>query len=152
MVEADPMAAPPTTQQPQVHSAAEMLRVGTGQAIDEAKSMIADLANTQRRKAAENLVGVAQALHRTAGSLDAENKMMARYTEIAAERLDDVARYLKQANWGDLVDGAEDFARRQPTLFLGGAVVAGFAAARFIKSSGSPATGARVGTGGGHEQ
>jgi ElaB/YqjD/DUF883 family membrane-anchored ribosome-binding protein len=115
-------------------STGEMIRSGTDQAIDEAKTMVRDLADTQRKKAAEGLGGMAQALHRTAHSLDAESKTMARYTELAAERLDDAARYLKQSNWGDLIEGAESFARRQPYWFIGGAVATGFLAARFFKS------------------
>jgi hypothetical protein len=35
----------------------------------------------------------------------------------------------------DLVGEVQDFAKRQPTLFFGGAVVLGFAALRFLKSS-----------------
>jgi hypothetical protein len=34
-----------------------------------------------------------------------------------------------------LVGEVQDFARRQPTLFIGGAVILGFAALRFLKSA-----------------
>jgi hypothetical protein len=40
----------------------------------------------------------------------------------------------------ELVGEVQDFARRQPTLFFGGAVVLGFAALRFLKST-APKTG-----------
>jgi ElaB/YqjD/DUF883 family membrane-anchored ribosome-binding protein len=119
------------------HQAAGMLQAGRDQAIEEAKAMLHDVAETQRRKALETLGGVAQALHRTAKDLDAENKTMARYTDIAAERLDDAAKYLRQAQWTDLVEGAESFARRQPWWFVGGAVATGFIVARMVKASGS---------------
>ena len=38
-------------------------------------------------------------------------------------------------NVSDLIRGAQSFARRQPTAFLGLAVLAGFGAVRFLKSS-----------------
>ncbi|MGE5504792.1 MAG: hypothetical protein ACM31L_10245 [Actinomycetota bacterium] len=113
--------------------AGEVLRSGTDQAIDEAKEMVREAAEQQRIKAADMVGGVAQALHRTAGSMDSENKIMARYTHIAADRLDEAARWLKQAHWNEMLEGAEGFARRQPYWFIGGAVAAGFLAARLLK-------------------
>ena len=104
--------------------------------MEEAKTMLRDAADSQRRKAAETLGSVAQVLHRTATDLDAENKTMARFTDIAAKRLDNFAQSLRQADWGDMLEDAEDFARRQPWWFVGGAVAAGFITARVIKSSG----------------
>ena len=126
---------PPLTGERHDHSTAGMIRAGTGQALDEAKNMVRDAADQQRKKAAETVGGVAEALHRTAGSMEAENTTMAHYTEVAASRLDDVARYLRQNNWGDLVEGAESFARRQPAWFIGGAMATGFLLARLVKSS-----------------
>jgi hypothetical protein len=42
---------------------------------------------------------------------------------------------IKTGNLNDLVRGAQSFARRQPTAFLGMAVLAGFGVVRFLKSS-----------------
>jgi hypothetical protein len=42
---------------------------------------------------------------------------------------------IKNGNLGDLVQNAQSFARRQPTAFLGIAVLAGFGVVRFLKSS-----------------
>jgi len=39
----------------------------------------------------------------------------------------------------ELLDGARDFARRQPALFVGGSFAVGLLAARFLKSSGQEA-------------
>ena len=44
-------------------------------------------------------------------------------------------RSLDRRKVGDFVDGIEQFARERPVAFLGGAMVAGFALARFMKSS-----------------
>lgn len=129
-------AGPPATApSPDVaaRSAAESLRAGRDQAVDEARAMVRDMVDTQRRKAAETLGDMAGALHRTAKDMGGENKTMARYTDMAAERIDDVVRYLRQSNLNDMISEAEDFARRQPWWVIGGAVAAGFVAARMIK-------------------
>ena len=46
-----------------------------------------------------------------------------------------MARSLERREVGDFVNGLEQFARERPAAFLGGAMVAGFALARFMKSS-----------------
>ncbi len=122
-------------------SPGDLLRAGRDQALDEARAALLEIAEDQRRRAAETIGGVAEVLHRTAKDIDSENETMARYTDMAASRLDDLSRTLRQANWNDLVDGAEEFARRQPWWFIGGAVAAGFVAARLLKST-APVAGA----------
>ncbi|MBI5162734.1 MAG: hypothetical protein HY985_02400 [Magnetospirillum sp.] len=119
----------------ETRSVTEMFRAGRDQAIDEARVMVRDLADTQRRKAAEGMLGIAQALRRTATNLQPENVTMARYTDMAAKRLDEAAQYLRQTNWNDIVTGAEKMARRQPAWFIGGAAVAGFMIARALKAT-----------------
>jgi hypothetical protein len=52
-----------------------------------------------------------------------------------------VANKIRDQEVRDLVDEFTDFARRQPTLVFGGAMLLGFAALRFLKSS-APASGA----------
>ena len=46
-----------------------------------------------------------------------------------------MADTIRTGNFNDLVRGAQSFARRQPTAFLGIAVLAGFGVVRFLKSS-----------------
>lgn len=110
---------------------------GTEEAVIEAKQMVREVADEQRRRAASMLGGVAGALHKAAGDMKSENEMIGRYTNIAAERLDQAAEYLRRSNWDDVLAGAEDMARRQPYWFVGGAMAAGFLLARMVKSSGA---------------
>lgn len=120
-----------------IKAGADMLRAGGEQVLEEAKSKILEAAEAQRQRAAEALGGMAGALHRVASDINAENQTMGRYTDMAAERLDDVAHYLRDTSWTQAVDGAEDFARRQPYWFIGGAMAAGFVLARVVKNSGA---------------
>ena len=117
-------------------SAGDVVRAGADQAVDEARHMRRDMADRQRQRAAASLGGMASALHKSARDLEKESGTMARYTDMAADRLDEVAGYLRGADWHEIKSGTENFARRQPYWFIGGAVAAGFVLARFLKSSG----------------
>ncbi len=108
-----------------------------GDLLDEAKNRVRRLVDRQRDRAAGVVGGVAEALRRTAQDLGTENQAMSHYGDMAAERLDDVARYLRQTDWSDAVGEVRDFARRQPYWFIGGAIAAGFVAGRVLSSSAS---------------
>lgn len=61
----------------------------------------------------------------------------AKYTQTAAERLEEMAGYFETKSVRDMARDLEGFARRNPVVFLGAAFGLGFLAARFLKS-GSP--------------
>lgn len=49
---------------------------------------------------------------------------------------------IQQKDIDEVIRETEDFARVQPAIFLGGAALLGFVAARFLKSSGQQAAAA----------
>lgn len=104
-------------------------------ALREAGLRMRAAAETQRQRAAQAVNGVAGVLHRAADDLNAENQTMGQYTDLAADRLDAVASYLRDADWDGVVDGAQGFARRNPAWFIGGALVTGFVIARAVKGA-----------------
>ena len=53
------------------------------------------------------------------------------YMRKAADQIEIAADALKKGNFSDLVQGAQRFARSQPTAFFGLALLAGFGAVRF---------------------
>jgi hypothetical protein len=59
----------------------------------------------------------------------------ARLAEQAADRAETVGNYLRDSDADKLLSDAESFGRRQPWLVLGGGVLLGIAAARFLKAS-----------------
>ncbi len=89
--------------------------------------------STRADKSAGDLGAVAEALRKTSEGLS--GNMVAPYVAKAADKLEDVSRVLRTTNLDDAVKGTESFARREPLLFLGGAFVAGFCLARFLKST-----------------
>lgn len=105
--------------------------------VGAAKGRVRALFEQQTHRAADQLTGVAHALHSAADQLkDENNGTAARYAGQAAERVEEVADLIRNSTVDDVVDRVEGFARRQPELFLGAAFAAGFLFARFVKSSG----------------
>lgn len=72
---------------------------------------------------------------RTSDAQNAITSTTAKYTDTAARKLEDVANYFETHDMREMMRDAENFARRNPAVFIGGAVALGFLAARFLKSS-----------------
>lgn len=107
-----------------------------GRLLDEAKDRARSAIDQQKEGLAQDVGDFAHALRASASDLQEHNKgYVARYVEQAASGVEQIADTLHRQDLGDLVRQTEDFARRQPGLFIGGAVAAGFALARFLKSS-----------------
>jgi hypothetical protein len=104
--------------------------------IDRVKSRAAAQLSTQKDRATDGMGSVANAVRRSTQELrDQHHETVAEYVERAADQLDRFSSRLKNKNVGELMRDAQDLARRQPMLFIGSALVLGFAGARFLKSS-----------------
>lgn len=103
---------------------------------DQAKTEAKSSLQSQKDVAARELHGVAKALRQTGNNLRQQDQaMFAQYSNRAAESVDRISTYLEEHDLDEIVSEAEDFARRQPELFIGGAFTIGLLAARFLKSS-----------------
>jgi hypothetical protein len=102
---------------------------------DAAKTEALDFAKEQKQRGAEHAEGIARAVHGAADQLLETSPQIARYVQEAASALDGLSRSLRDSSHGQLMGQMEDLARRQPVAFFGAAVLAGFALARFAKSS-----------------
>ena len=79
---------------------------------------------------------VAQALHKASEQLREDDQDdLAGYTERIANRVESVSEYIDEQGVRGIAQDVEKFARRQPSLFIGGAVALGLVGARFLKSS-----------------
>lgn len=107
-----------------------------------------ELAEEQKQAGAERLGGVARAVHQAADQLEKDlPPEAAQYVHQAADGIERVSSAIRDRSIGDLVDDLNDFARRQPVAFFGGAILAGFVLSRFLKSSAqSPSSGGRPGS------
>jgi hypothetical protein len=105
------------------------------QAAETAKAEARRIASQQKQAGADRLGEVAGAVHGAARSLESGMPQMASYVHDAAVRIEDAAKTLRTSNVDDIVDEISRFARSQPALFFGGAMLAGFALTRFLKST-----------------
>jgi hypothetical protein len=64
-----------------------------------------------------------------------EQAPMSRMIESAADGLERFSGSLREKDLDGLVRDAESFARRQPIVFFGAAIAAGFLAVRFMKAT-----------------
>jgi hypothetical protein len=114
----------------------EQAQQAAGQVVDQARQQMSSRLAGQKERAAEGLTSVAHALRQTSQQLrEQDQNTVTGYIESAASQVERVSNYLKQNDLGGLIDDVEQFARRQPALFLGGTFVLGLIGARFLKSS-----------------
>jgi flagellar hook-basal body complex protein FliE len=103
-----------------------------------AADRVQDQVHEQQRSGAEFIERFATNIRDAARAFESDAPFAARSINSAAEYVEDAAGKIRNGSFRDLVDGATDFAKRQPAAFLGISVLAGFAAIRFLKASGQP--------------
>jgi hypothetical protein len=107
------------------------------QATDKVKQTV----DGQKSAGAEYVGSLADTIRRAAREFDSDLPIAGTYIRKAASQVEGVADTIRTGTFKDLVRGAQSFARRQPTAFLGMAVLAGFGAVRFLKSSANESEG-----------
>jgi hypothetical protein len=103
---------------------------------------------SQKDQAADTLHTLAEAIRDGGQRMHQEQPQIASLAGQAATKVDEASRYVREHEVRDFISEAENFARREPLIFLGGALAVGFLAARFLKAS-SPQRQGRRGMGGG---
>jgi len=96
-----------------------------------------DFAEEQKDAGADNMARLGRAVHGAADQLGRDLPQAAGFIHSAADTLQGAASSIRERSVEDLVAGFSDFARRQPAAAFAGSVLAGFALARFLKSSSS---------------
>ena len=79
---------------------------------------------------ADQLEGAAHAIHRAGAQLEGEQDWLARLVERGAAELGTLAQSLRTNDLRSLMGNLDELARRQPALFAGASLAAGFALAR----------------------
>jgi hypothetical protein len=119
-----------------IASLGEKAKSNIAEAAETAKVHARRIAHRQKDAGADRLRDVAGAVHGAARTLEAGMPQVASYVYGAAAQLEDAAKTLRHQSVDDLIEGIGGFARAQPAIFFGGAMLAGFALTRFLKSSG----------------
>jgi hypothetical protein len=111
-----------------------------GEVMDRAGRQVNSALAGQKSQAAGSMESIAHAVRQTGQQLREQDQAgIAEYADRAADQMESFSRQLRERDVSDLVGEVESFARRQPALFLGGALLLGFMGARFLKSSGQQA-------------
>ena len=91
-------------------------------------------AESGKDQAADQMDKASEAIRQAARQMEDQQAWMAGLVERGADELARFADTLRQNDLRSLLQSAEDFARRQPMLFAGGAFALGFAAMRATRA------------------
>lgn len=114
----------------------EQARQKASQVKEKTKEKSRQFINTQKVQVADMVVGIADAFRTTARTMEEKNqKTVAGYMDQASRNLMRLSDTLRNRDADDLMQSVKSFAERQRGVILGGAIVAGIALSRFLKSS-----------------
>jgi hypothetical protein len=116
--------------------AAEQARDQATRLVGDARERAFSYADQQKSAAADKIGGVASVLLKTAEELRGqEQEPIADYVERAASTVEELADSIRSRDIPSMIDEVEEFARRNPGLFLGASMLAGFLLVRFLRAS-----------------
>jgi len=109
-----------------------------GQAMDLISTRVKSALTQQKDTLATGITHVAQILKQNGDSLTGQGigVFAAPYVNQAVQKITEVGTTIQGKGIDEVIQDMETFGRAQPALFLGAATLIGFAAARFLKSSG----------------
>jgi len=107
------------------------------QVKEKTEGKIVSVLKQNKEAATGEIRSFIQVLRDTSEKLKKEDHItVAEYSEKLADGLERMNESIRQRDVKETFHNVEDFAKRQPWLFVGGAVAGGFALSRFLKSSG----------------
>jgi hypothetical protein len=119
----------------------QQAKTAAGEAYDSVAGKAASTLDDKKAGLSTGLNSVAESIRRAGDSLNqtqnknAMTEHSARYANTAAQKLEQAARYFETSDLRTMRRDTENFARRNPAVFLGAAFVIGMLAARFLKST-----------------
>ena len=127
----------PTEARREAETMAEDARKAGQQAYDTVKDEAGRQTERAQGRVASEAGNVADALRRAAEESRDGSAQERTFSQIA-DMMADVSDGIRDKDLSELMGDANDFARRNPVAFLGGAALLGFADARFAKASSEP--------------
>ena len=101
--------------------------------------------SNQKDRAMDGLGSLAHAVRQSTQPLrDNQQDTVAQYVERAADQIEQFSVRLRERDVSELLQDAQQFARRRPLMFIGAAFACGVVAVRFLKSSGTSRQGSAV--------
>jgi hypothetical protein len=98
---------------------------------------VRDQVDNRSTQAGDQVTSVSEAMRNMGDQLRSQgNDLPAQLAHQAAERAEQLGRYLREADADRILGDVEDFGRRQPWVMAAAGLAIGVTAARFIKASG----------------
>lgn len=116
---------------------ADQAKQAVSNVAGQVKDQVTQQIDARKDTAVEKVSTVADALRDTSDKLK-DIGPLGDVAGRAADGIERVASFFEDRQVGDIVRDVERFARREPALFLGGALAIGLVAGRFLKSSSRP--------------
>ncbi len=139
-------------------NAVEAARQGVGQATDFVREQVGPLVDAMRERVGpiaaqvkeqastmtqQQMTSAAEGLDSAAGTINAvgdrlrENNLgeLSQYTDLAAEQIEKAAAWLRTTTPEEIAHDIEDFAKKQPAVFVAGALALGLIGVRFLRSA-----------------
>jgi ElaB/YqjD/DUF883 family membrane-anchored ribosome-binding protein len=119
-----------------VEDAASLAQDKASELREQGSARLQDQFDKRSTQAGSQARSLAAALRRSGSELSNEgNGNASQLTTQAADRIERVGSYLEQKSGDELMRDVERFARRRPWMLAGVGMLAGVAAARFVKAS-----------------
>src|SRR4051812_20107482 len=104
----------------------DRLQEAAGNVMDRvsgtAQQQVGTQVNSQLGRGADMLSQVSGAIRKTGDQMREQQPQVASFADTAAQQVDRAGQFLRQTDFQGLLRESEDFARRQPAVFLGGAL------------------------------
>jgi hypothetical protein len=119
--------------EPEATAPSDPAKVSASGLIDDAKAKLGETAQTRKDSLADTIEDLAGAVHRAGAQFDGQQDWVANAIGQGATELENLADALRKKDLGEIVGDIRTFVERQPALFIGVSLAAGFALARFAK-------------------
>jgi hypothetical protein len=100
-----------------------------------ATEQLSETAEAGVDRGADTLGHFVRAMQAAGREIEPEAPGLARTLDAVASNVDGFADTIRGRSLSELVSSAAELARRNPTMFLAGTIVAGFAVSRFVRST-----------------
>ena len=123
-------------------TAADALRQQATQFAQDVGNELSKTGEAQKTRGADAMRQFARAIDSAGKELESQSPTVARTVHETAQQVVNLSDNLSSRSVNELINSAAQLARTQPALFVGGSLAAGFALARFLKSSSRQRSGA----------
>jgi hypothetical protein len=120
----------------QVGPLVDAMRARVGPIAEQVKDQASTVTQEQMTSAAEGLDSVAGAVNAVGDRLR-ENSLgeLAQYSDLATEQIEKAAAWLRTTTPDEIAHDIEDYAKKQPAVFVAGALALGLIGVRFLRSA-----------------